>query len=416
MTNRYYFLGHETLSNRGCEALVRGISSIIYERSPDAEFLVPSFNVENDSKQWVAENEHQVSFISAYKMPLYVRIWGKLNRTAPQLSRLYFPSPSIPKDIQQHLNDTTAGILTGGDVLSLEYGIPSLLKFLGQAESYMAGGRSVFLWAASVGPFSSQPDIERYVVKKLTAYAGISVRETSSYNYLNQLGLDNVKLVADPAFVMKPDPWDTSIALPDEHGEGLLGINISPLIKSFRGNQSHVLEMEKAVVDFLRDVIKRTNFSIVLIPHVDSIDGSDWNSDYCYMLHLMKQLDLPQDMLVARICLAPRRMNAVQTKFLISQCRFFIGARTHATIAAWSTSVPTVSISYSIKALGLNTDLFGDLSYVLETPRISRNTLWESLEKLRADEEKIKNLLQLKIPQWQQRAREAADQVLPAIE
>ncbi len=134
------------------------------------------------------------------------------------------------------------------------------------------------------------------------------------------------------------------------------------------------------------------------------------------MLHLMKQLDLPQDVLVARICLAPRRMNAVQTKFLISQCRFFIGARTHATIAAWSTSVPTVSISYSIKALGLNTDLFGDLSYVLETPRISRNTLWESLEKLRADEEKIKNLLRLKIPQWQQRAREAADQVLPAIE
>ena len=150
MTNRYYFLGHETLSNRGCEALVRGISSIIYERSPDAEFLVPSFNVENDSKQWVAENEHQVSFISAYKMPLYVRIWGKLDRTAPQLSRLCFPSPSIPKDIQQYLNDTTAGILTGGDVLSLEYGIPSLLKFLGQAESYMAD-KITYAIAASSG-------------------------------------------------------------------------------------------------------------------------------------------------------------------------------------------------------------------------------------------------------------------------
>jgi len=415
MTNKYYFLGHETLTNRGCEALIRGISSIILERLPDAEFLVPSFNVEGDKKQWILDDENRISFISAYKLPLYTRIWGRLDRTIPKISRLNFPSPSIPKRIRHLLKDTTAGILTGGDVISLEYGIPSLLKFLGQAESYMAGGRPMYLWAASVGPFNSQPDIEKFVMKKLTAFSGISVRETSSYNYLKQLGLNDVKLVVDPAFVMKPDPWDTSMILPSEVGGGRLGFNISPLIKSFRGGDTHVQEMEKAVIEFLQDVIKRTNLSIVLIPHVDSIDGSDWNSDYRYMLQLMKQMDLPEYVISARMSLAPRNMNAVQTKFLISQCRFFIGARTHATIAAWSTHVPTVSISYSIKALGLNTDLFGDLSYVLETPNISRNTLWGSLEKLRADEESIKNLLQQRIPQWQQRAREAADQVLLAI-
>ncbi|OQW39239.1 MAG: hypothetical protein A4S08_07940 [Proteobacteria bacterium SG_bin4] len=412
MINRYYFLGHETLSNRGCEALIRGISSIIFERLPDAEFLVPSFNIQGDKKQWILDNYNRISFVSAYKLPLYTRIWGRLDRAVPKLSRLCFPSPPIPKDIRRQLGDTTAGILTGGDVISLEYGIPALLKFLGQAESYMIGGRPVILWAASVGPFNSQPDVEKYVVKKLAAFSGISVRETSSYTYLKQLGFDNVKLVADPAFVMMPDPWDASFVMPKDIGEGILGFNISPLIKNFRGNKSHVLEMEKAVVEFLQDVIKRTNLSIVLIPHVDSIDGSDWNSDYCYMLQLMKQIDLSEDVIAARVSLAPRNMNAVQTKFLISQCRFFIGARTHATIAAWSTQVPTVSISYSVKALGLNTDLFGDLSYVLETPRISRNTLWESLEKLRADEKNIRNLLQHRIPQWQQRAREAIDQVL----
>lgn len=412
MTTRYYFLGHETLSNRGCEALIRGISSIIHERLPEAEFLVPSFNIEEDRKQWVIENEHRISFIPAYKLPLYARIWGRMDRKISKISRLCFPSPPIPKYIQQQLKDTTAGILTGGDVISLEYGVPALLKFLGQAESYMAEGRSVFLWAASVGPFNSQPDVEKYVVKKLATYSGISVRETSSYNYLKQLGLDKVKLVVDPAFVMKPDSWDTSVILPKEPGEGLLGFNISPLIKSFRGGESHVLEMEKAVIEFLQDVIERTNLSVVLIPHVDSIDGSDTNSDYRYMLHLKQQMNLSQDVIATRMRLAPRTMNAMQTKFLISQCRFFIGARTHATIAAWSTYVPTVSISYSIKALGLNTDLFGDLNYVLETSRISRSTLWESLEKLRADERQIKNLLQQKIPQWQQRAREAADQVV----
>ena len=89
--------------------------------------------------------------------------------------------------------------------------------------------------------------------------------------------------------------------------------------------------------------------------------------------------------------------------------------RTHATIAAWSTHVPTVSIAYSVKAIGLNTDLFGDLRYVLETPRLSRVTLWDSLEKLRTDEQSIKILLGQRIPEWQWRARLAADGIVGAI-
>jgi colanic acid/amylovoran biosynthesis protein len=129
------------------------------------------------------------------------------------------------------------------------------------------------------------------------------------------------------------------------------------------------------------------------------------------MQRLIKCIDLSPEIIAARVSLAPRNMNAVQTKYLISRCRFFIGARTHATIAAWSTLVPTISIAYSIKAIGLNTDLFGDLRYVLETPKLSRTTLWESLEKLRADEQDIKKLLEQRIPEWQQRARLAGMEI-----
>lgn len=415
MTNKYYFLGHETLTNRGCEALLRGISSIIRERQPTAEFLAPSFNIGNDQKQMIRSNEMGVSFIPAYHLPLYVRVWGRLDKIIPGLRHMWIPSPPIPKSVRKSLRDTTAGIMTGGDVLSLDYGIPSLVKFMGQAESYMADGRPMFLWAASVGPFESQPDVEKYVIRHLATYSGISVRETSSRDYLERLGLRNVKLVADPAFVMIPEPWDISDILPTELREGLLGFNISPLIKSFRNDDSHILEMETAVVEFLQDVIQRTNLSVVLIPHVDSVDGGEWNSDYLYMLRLINRVDLPPAIIAARISLAPRNMNAVQTKYLISQCRFFIGARTHSTIAAWSTHVPTISIAYSVKAIGLNTDLFGDLRYVLETPTLSRETLWESLEKLYADEQNIRILLNQRIPEWQQRARCAIDPIVTAL-
>lgn len=412
MKNQYYLLGHETLTNRGCEALLRGISTIIRETQPEAAFLVPSANEEADQKQMADSNEIGISFIPTYRIPFYFRVWGRLNKTMPGIRRMWIPSPGIPKSMRQRLRDTAAGIMTGGDVLSLDYGIPSLIVFVGQAESYMVGERPLYLWAASVGPFGSQPDLERYMAHHLSKYAGISVRETSSRDYLEKLGLHNVKLVADPAFVMVPKYWNTSVVLPSSLGEGLLGFNISPLIKSFRNGDSHVLEMEMAVIDFLQDVITRTDLAIVLIPHVDSIDGGGWNSDYHYMQRLIEHISLPSGTVAARISLAPRDMNAAQTKYLISKCRFFIGARTHATIAAWSTHIPTISIAYSIKATGLNTDLFGDLRYVLETSKLSRMTLWESLEKLRTDEQSIKTLLAQRIPEWQQRAHSAVDHMM----
>ena len=97
-------------------------------------------------------------------------------------------------------------------------------------------------------------------------------------------------------------------------------------------------------------------------------------------------------------------MNATQIKYLLSQCRYFIGARTHATIGALSTGVPTISIAYSVKAKGLNKDLFGHNRYVLETPKVSRQTLWESLATLQAEEEDIRALLAERIPLWRERA------------
>jgi len=412
MANKYFFLGHETLTNRGCEALLRGICRIIREAQPDAEFLAPSSDREKDQEQLADPDKMGISFIPAYRIPFSFRVWIRLQKTIPSLKRIWIPTPGIPSDVRKSLCDTTVGIMTGGDVLSLDYKLPSLILFVGQAESYMADKRPLYLWGASVGPFGSQPDIERFMTQHLAKYSGISVRETSSLDYLESLGLRNVKLVADPAFIMVPEPWDISAILPSELGEGLLGFNISPLIKSFRNNDSHILEMETSVVDFLQDVIKRTDLSIVLIPHVDSIDGSDWNSDYLYMQRLIKRFSLPVGTIPTRISLAPRDMNAVQTKYLISQCRFFIGARTHATIAAWSTHVPTISIAYSVKATGLNTDLFGDLRYVIETPKLSKVTLWESLDRLRADEQGIKALLEQRIPEWQQRARSAANHMM----
>lgn len=66
-----------------------------------------------------------------------------------------------------------------------------------------------------------------------------------------------------------------------------------------------------------------------------------------------------------RVCLI-KDQSASQLKSIIALCSSFIGARTHAVIAAYSSGVPTLALGYSVKAKGLAEDIFGvDTPYVL---------------------------------------------------
>jgi polysaccharide pyruvyl transferase WcaK-like protein len=163
--------------------------------------------------------------------------------------------------------------------------------------------------------------------------------------------------------------------------------------------------MDREIESFLTSVLETTDFSVALIPHVDPLDGAKENSDWQYMDAILRRLERFGE----RILLVPRYLNAAQLKHLIGQCRFFMGARTHSTIAAWSQGVPTISIAYSTKANGLNKDLFGHLRYVLETPRVDQHTLAAGLRTLQSEEEAIKQLLGEKLPEWRVRAARTAD-------
>ena len=90
--------------------------------------------------------------------------------------------------------------------------------------------------------------------------------------------------------------------------------------------------------------------NIALIPHVI------WenNNDLEPLTHLYNEF---KD--TGRVCLINKLYNAMELKGIISQCRFMVAARTHASIAAYSTQVPTLVIGYSVKAKGIARDIFG---------------------------------------------------------
>ena len=91
-------------------------------------------------------------------------------------------------------------------------------------------------------------------------------------------------------------------------------------------------------------------------------------------------------------------LNYCQIRYIISKCRFFIGARTHAVISAYSTCVPTIALGYSIKSRGIAKDLNIDNDFVVNSKEIVN--LAERLKKLVLNEHNIKKNMEEVMPSY----------------
>lgn len=293
----------------------------------------------------------------------------------------------------------------GGDAYSLDYGLGGLYFNVGISEAAIRLGKPTVLWGASVGPFSSEPRAERTVSEHLHRLALVTVRESHSVEYLRRIGAaENVLRVVDSAFVLQPQSVDTSSWWPLRAGDGVLALNIGWLIDYLRRGADQPDGAIGEVSHFVRGVMERTGYAVLLVPHVAPLNGDPYNNDDLFNERLLQALGGA----TPRLAQVPAGLNAAQLKYVISRCRFLIGGRTHATIAGFSSGVPTISVAYSVKAKGINRDLFGDERYVLETPALSRSTLWAGLELLQRDETIVRQHYDAVLPKWRERARAGA--------
>ena len=300
--------------------------------------------------------------------------------------------------------------MTGGDVISLDYGVPTLYEWASFVEQAKAEGVKTMFWGGSIGPFLAKPHVEEQMIRHLKKYDAITVRESETAAYMRKLGIENFVEVTDPAFTLKPESFDVEGLLPTAPN-GVVGLNVSPLIRRFRdGGPESQERLDREVAEFARNIVEKHGYAVVFLPHVGPLDGGTWNSDYHYMKGIMDKYGLSGD----RMRIAPANLNAAQLKYLISKFRFLIAARTHATIGAFSTLVPTISIAYSVKAKGINKDLFGDTRLVLETPKVSQESLMNSLKLLEQEEDAIRAHLTAVMPEWRKRAQLSA-QVLQSV-
>lgn len=407
---KFYLAGQHNFGNRGCEALVRSVTGIVRERISGAQFLVPTLNAALDGPQWPSMFEQGGEFVRAVSPPAVIKWWNRIITRLPAVLPLWEPSYVPGSEDAALLDEADAVLMIGGDVISLDYGPGSLFMWSGLMDAAARAGKPTMLFAASVGPFTASPVIERYMVNHLRRYSAISVRETASLAYLKRLGINNAVLVADPAFRLQPE----SVDLAAPYGmsqDGVLAFNVSPLIADGWSRSNPGGSLIEECASFVRRVLAETDLGVALLPHVDPLDGRPENSDSHFMTGLLAACGGSTE----RLALIPRGLNAAQLKHVVGASRYLIAARTHATVAGWSQQVPTISIAYSIKARGLNQDLFGSLDYVLDTPKVSRQSLWQSFELLREREQPLRDLLAQRIPTWRINAGISAELLADAL-
>lgn len=383
------FYGNGSCGNHGCEAIVRGTIQLL----GNASYTVLSENISDDVRYGLGnisevisakeERRRNISFFKAYaKM--------KLTGNYTDMDGLYY-MPVIRR-LSRHAD---VALSVGGD--NYCYGNTAIYGYLNAA--YQKNHIKTVLWGCSI-----EPDVvaEPSVSEDLRHYTLVAARESITYEAVKAAGA-NVIQIPDPAFHMRAEICETDECFLKSD---VIGINISPHIIVSEGHCGAAYANYKALIQYILDT---TDASIALIPHV--VWAS--NDDRIPLKQLYDEFDQDPRLILVEDHTAP------ELKYIISKCSFFVGARTHATIAAYSTGVPTLVVGYSVKARGIARDLFGtENGYVLPVQQLKEsNELTQAFIRLYEKRDAIRAHLDERLPGYIARgdaARKALEELAKA--
>lgn len=375
--------GHTGSNNRGCEAIVR--SSVYILKSSDIELEMGSFAKVQDEKLGL-DNIINIVEYRGYK-----------NRYSPQriyngFSKKIFKNNMpeqkyIQKNIFERVKNADAALVIGGDTYC--YGRPVTAYSLNK----YAHSKKVktVLWSCSV----EKAKITSEMKDDLNRYSMIFPRETITYNSLRECGIseDKLFLMSDSAFALQPE----EVILPDAF-ENVLAYNPSYTI--YKAGERVSENRDKLI----ENILKNTDLKIALVPHVYDTDFGD--------AVVCKEI-FEKYRNTNRLFLFDDIYNCMQLKYIISKCRFLVAERTHASIAGYSTCVPTFVLGYSVKSKGIAQDIFAQNEhYVYPSDKLfDENTYWNEIQYMLQNEAKIKTHLETIMPEYIKKAKLAGEKL-----
>lgn len=332
----YYLCGHTGSNNRGCDAIVRSTAGILASVAP-AELTLMTFAPQQDK---------DLGLDAAVQLRPYPRKTPAA-RAASYVMRRFFNNGvwgqrCLHRELMKEATQDDILLNIGGDTYC--YDSP----YISYALNEMAAERGIptVFWGCSVDDRLLR---DRQMQEDVNRYAHIVTRETLSYEILRKCVSDagKVHLACDPAFTLMPE----ETPLPDRFIPGnTVGINISPLVcGDYRNEQDMMYQNVTALIDY---ILESSDMGVCLIPHVYDIRTGSQDLEVMRIIYGKYANE-------ERVSVVRENLNSGQLKHIIAQCRFYIGARTHSMIAAYSSQVPALALSYSVKSLGIARDIFG---------------------------------------------------------
>lgn len=358
---KYYFPIHLNGDNRGCEGIAKGTAKIL--DSDKSNLIGLCTNVNLDKKLGIG---NLITLVHSKKETLLLRLTRRLLRifSLTELSqtityRYHFDSFLNKMDQNDIL------ISTGGDMMC--YGNNQV----NYTTDFVSNKKiKSILWGCSIGEKNLTPE----KLETLKRFSLIYARESLTRDVLLKYNIKNVVVYPDPAFILESIPCKLPLCF--KEGD-VIGINLSNYTIGGYTLNTPFGEEIKILINY---IISNTNLRILLIPHV-IWEGQD-DRIICkiikdhYNSNRISSLNISE-------------LNYLEIRFIISKCRFFIGARTHAMISAYSTKVPSIAIGYSIKSVGIAKDLYLSDQLVVDSRNITKGKLLSSFEFLLNNEEAI---------------------------
>ncbi len=395
---------HAGSGNHGCEAIVNSLCHMIKEKVK----LVSYFGEEDErySLKELCEIRGERRFEN--HKAAHVLYYGYRKLTGDKESFIRYRYGDIFKKEAAPL-----AISIGGD----NYCYENMLGDLRLANSAFnrRGTRTVLLGC------SIEPELlkRKEIAEDLRRYHTIIARESITYEALKEAFGKTSKEISEktdkgmaeavsggcPEVLCFPDPAFTLMAkeLPLPEGFALgntVGINVSPMIQDNEKKSGVTMENYKELISF---IIQNTDMQIALIPHVvweRNDDRGPLHELYRAFADTGRVVEIGDG-------------GCEELKGFIGRCRFFVGARTHATIAAYSMGVPTLVAGYSVKARGIARDLFGtDENYVLPVQSLEKkDDLTKGFRWLLSHEKEVREKLGEVMPGYKERALETGKEV-----
>jgi len=277
-----------------------------------------------------------------------------------------------------------------GDSFSDIYGMVRFNKIDFIHQTARKFGKPYCLLPQTIGPFKSK-EASRLASESLRKAAVVMARDARSCQYVRESVKEQKRVdeYIDVAFLL---PYQKQAF---DKGFLHVGLNVSALLWNggYTGNNQFSLkdDYQKVVREIVAFFLKKDDVVVHLIPHVISESYSvEDDSRVCAQLVSEFQSE--------RLVKSPDFRSPIDAKSYISGMDFFLGARMHSTIAAFSAGVPVVPMAYSRKFNGLYIETLGyptiadlqkddvkEILQVVETAFDSRMQLREDIRKAITD-------------------------------